>query len=534
MQTIDRYQGSQLAVEADYSYDSAGRLTALVYHQGTTVLTSYSYSYAGSPLPSGEGHGEGGTASSPLTSGEGQGVRASWLPAGAMLPEDSTQGIDAGQLDQGLSAEELVASVTTLSGSVAYSYDAEGQLTAASYSSNPQSQIPNPPSESYSYDANGNRTSSTSSAAVVIGPDNEVLFDGTYTYTYDANGNCTAKFIDVHDTGVLSSGDTNMTQYTWDAAGRLVQVTQIGTYGGAPTQVVTYLYNAEGRWIGENVANGSGVITHETRFVYDGNQIVLQFDYSPLPPGEGQGEGDSSQDLQMTNADLSHRYLWGPAVDQILSDEQLSPHPSGEGQGEGDSGEGEGYNVSAPGTLVLPLTDNVGTVRDLAICDLTSGTMSVVNHLTYNSFGQLLNQTNPATGNAAAADCLFGFTGRAFDNSTGLQNNLSRWYDFGVGRWLSDDPTGFAASDTNEYRYCGNSPANATDPSGLSPNVIIWINPTDMPKDFNVAAVEAQINATLKARGVTITVKLMQTTRPKSGDFVGGAVRTEKWNGITT
>jgi hypothetical protein len=28
----------------------------------------------------------------------------------------------------------------------------------------------------------------------------------------------------------------------------------------------------------------------------------------------------------------------------------------------------------------------------------------VVNHLTYTAFGQLLSQTNPATGNAAAVD----------------------------------------------------------------------------------------------------------------------------------
>src|SRR3974390_2208428 len=55
-------------------------------------------------------------------------------------------------------------------------------------------------------------------------------------------------------------------------------------------------------WIGENIENGSGVITHETRFVYDGNQIVLQFDTN--------GSG------QMSNADLTHRHLWGPAVDQ--------------------------------------------------------------------------------------------------------------------------------------------------------------------------------------------------------------------------
>jgi hypothetical protein len=75
--------------------------------------------------------------------------------------------------------------------------------------------------------------------------------------------------------------------------------------------------DAEERWIGENIENGSGVVTHETRFVYNGNEIVLQFDES--------GSG------QMTNANLSHRYLWGPAVDQLLSDEQIAPQTSGQG-----------------------------------------------------------------------------------------------------------------------------------------------------------------------------------------------------------
>ena len=270
---------------------------------------------------------------------------------------------------------------------------------------------------------------------VVIGADNEVLFDGTYTYTYDADGNCTAKFIDVNHTGVLQAGDTDVTQYTWDADNRLVEVTTAATYGGALTQTVVYLYDAEGRWIGENIENGSGVVTHETRFVYDGNQIVLQFDAN--------GGGT------MTVADLSHRYLWGPATDQLLSDEQVT-------------------SISEPGTLVLPLTDNVGTVRDLAICDLTSGTTAVVNHLDYSSFGQLLSQTNPATGNTAAVDCLFGFTGRPFDPNTGLQNNLVplvQRQPWAVGE---PGPDGFTAGDTNLYRYVGNSPANAVDPTGLA------------------------------------------------------------------
>ena len=83
----------------------------------------------------------------------------------------------------------------------------------------------------------------------------------------------------MNHTGVLASGDTDVTQYTWDADSRLVQVTELRDLSAVrATQIVVYLYDAEGRWIGENIENGAGVVTHETRFVYDGNQIVLQFD----------------------------------------------------------------------------------------------------------------------------------------------------------------------------------------------------------------------------------------------------------------
>ena len=36
-----------------------------------------------------------------------------------------------------------------------------------------------------------------------------------------------------------------------------------------------------------------------------------------------------------------------------------------------------------------------------------------------------------------------------------------------TGRFISQDPTSFAAGDANLYRYVGNSPINATDPTGL-------------------------------------------------------------------
>jgi hypothetical protein len=43
-----------------------------------------------------------------------------------------------------------------------------------------------------------------------------------------------------------------------------------------------------------------------------------------------------------------------------------------------------------------------------------------------------------------------------------------------MGRFISQDPIGFAAGDANLYRYVGNKPSNATDPTGLveDPNLV--------------------------------------------------------------
>jgi len=41
------------------------------------------------------------------------------------------------------------------------------------------------------------------------------------------------------------------------------------------------------------------------------------------------------------------------------------------------------------------------------------------------------------------------YTVRPFDTDSQLQNNLNRWYNASIGRWLSEDPIGFAAMDGN-------------------------------------------------------------------------------------
>jgi RHS repeat-associated protein len=60
----------------------------------------------------------------------------------------------------------------------------------------------------------------------------------------------------------------------------------------------------------------------------------------------------------------------------------------------------------------------------------------------------------------------FRYTGREFDTETGLYYYRARYYDPQTGRFLSEDPFGFAGEDVNFYRFVGNRPTLLIDPSG--------------------------------------------------------------------
>jgi RHS repeat-associated protein len=59
------------------------------------------------------------------------------------------------------------------------------------------------------------------------------------------------------------------------------------------------------------------------------------------------------------------------------------------------------------------------------------------------------------------------FTGRELDLESGLYHYRARAYDPETGRFLQEDPLGFAAGDLNLYRYVLNDPVNLVDPFGL-------------------------------------------------------------------
>ncbi len=65
-----------------------------------------------------------------------------------------------------------------------------------------------------------------------------------------------------------------------------------------------------------------------------------------------------------------------------------------------------------------------------------------------------------------------GHTGHIQDTATGLTYMQARYYDPVIGRFLSNDPVGFAeggAGFFNRYAYTFNDPVNHTDPTGMAP-----------------------------------------------------------------
>ncbi len=254
--------------------------------------------------------------------------------------------------------------------------------------------------ETYAYDENGNRTLD----GYQTGDHNRLLADGAFDYQYDNEGNR------IRRTNVATGA---VTEYSWDHRNRLVSITDRGTLSGPSLRSVNQRYDAFNRWISSAVdADGDGPAQEViTRYDYEGNNIILQ---------------------RNAAGDVTKRFSWGVMVDQIMAEED-----------------------AATGEVLYPLGDQLGTVRDI-----TDGAGNVVNHVKYDSYGNIDSETD------AAVETLFGYTGKPLDESTGLQNNRARWYDAAVGRWTSEDPIGFAAADTNLARYAGNRPTTASDPTG--------------------------------------------------------------------
>jgi RHS repeat-associated protein len=252
--------------------------------------------------------------------------------------------------------------------------------------------------EAYIYDANGNRTN----AGYQTGSNNRLQTDGIYTYTYDDEGNLKTR------TTIATNA---VREYTWDYRNRLTSV--VDRTGSNTTRQSTYTYDVTNQRIAKTVdLDGAGTApATTTRFVYDRNNVALEFTGTATVP--------------------STRYFHGTDVDQVLAQESSN-------------------------TTTWLLSDQVGTTRDLVN---NSGTL--LNHFTYDSFGNQTGSTPNAT-----VDTRYKFTGRELDAETGDYFYRARYYDPETARFLSEDPIGFGSEDANLYRYVSNSPLDTVDPYG--------------------------------------------------------------------
>jgi RHS repeat-associated protein len=243
------------------------------------------------------------------------------------------------------------------------------------------------------------------------------------SYTYDQNGNRTnSGYVTAAGNRLIEDGTYN---YTYDAEGNRSTRTKI-----ADGSVDEYTWDYRNRLMGIVTKDLDGVVTRSVGYTYDVDDLRVS------KTVDGAVENyylDRNQIAFVTDGggNETEHYLYGLNVDQVLAQD------------------------SATG-MIWALADRLGSVDTL-----TDAVGNVVDERTFDSFGRLISETNPAV------SFRYGYTGRELDAESGLDYYRARYYDSSVGRFISTDPMGFGAGDTNLYRYVGNNSTNNTDPTGM-------------------------------------------------------------------
>ena len=93
---------------------------------------------------------------------------------------------------------------------------------------------------------------------------------------------------------------------------------------------------------------------------------------------------------------------------------------------------------------------------------ITDSNQAIINKYSYDAFGTIANQQETIAQP-------FKYVGQAgvMTEPNGFYYMKARYYDPQVGRFISEDPTGFDGGDVNLMAYVGNNPVNRIDPEGL-------------------------------------------------------------------
>ncbi len=234
---------------------------------------------------------------------------------------------------------------------------------------------------------------------------------------------------------------------TYDAWNRLVDVSEGGVL------IAKFSYDAAGRRILQQLADAQEPDQY-IHYFHSGQQVVeTRATNLPLPPGEGWGEGLSLPDP--AQLDPAYQFVWSPRyIDALILRDQY------DGQGQLD-----------PGARLFYLADanhNVTALVGLVETEPDVFEWQVVERYVYSPYGHVTIYTPDwsATRAESAFDNTTLYTGREFDPSTGLYYYRARYYHAQLGQFISRDPIGYEAGDVNLYRYVGNRPLDAIDPTG--------------------------------------------------------------------
>ncbi|MCU0484784.1 MAG: hypothetical protein MUC85_01610 [Anaerolineales bacterium] len=360
----------------NYAYDPAGRLRELT-DASNARLVLYSYDAKGRLLSEDRGNGTRSVYT--------------YNTAGDLLNlvHYAPGGAEQASFEYTYTADGLRASETSSAGLTSYAYDAAGKLVSVS--------LPDGSSASYTYDANGNRLRAETDDSLqlhALNTLNQYTLVGDVLFSYDADGNL-----------VSENGSAGITTYTYDAANRLVNVSEPGG------DTWEYTYDALGNRSG---ASHNGAVS---TWVFEPSNLT-GMDTLPSPAIEYEAGGT-----------LAGRYIYGLGLTARLD----------------GSGQASYYAYNATGHTAL-LTNSVGTVA---------------NSYRYDPFGEETNVVgslpNP-----------FRYAGRygVIDRGSSLLDMRARFYLPSLGRFTSADPA--ATPPWNLYTYANNDPVDQVDPSGLS------------------------------------------------------------------
>ena len=297
---------------------------------------------------------------------------------------------------------------TDATGTATYTYDPLYRLLSASYPTFSDN-------ESYTYDAVGNRQTYTKNGVTLF-----YIYDANNRLVeirsgaavgalvtanvYDADGNQIKRCMG----GVVSRTDSDctgatITNYTWDARGRLLNVS------GGIVAANSFRYDPLNYRISKNDSRGS-------RADYlEGEHLEASYN-GALPTA---------------------RYMRGVVVDEIVNAYLYDPA-------------GKWTNVNFHHDA---LTNTVG---------LSGHDGKVLQSTRYSAFGNVLSESLHDTFSPNRLK----YTGREEDPDTGVYYYRARYYDPSIGRFISEDPMGFEAG-VNFYAYVGNNPLNESDPTGM-------------------------------------------------------------------